>query len=68
MRESTVVRGGEAVGDLREDLDRVVQLERSLSETIGQGLPWDQLHDEKWLSIVLLEAVERRDVRMLECC
>ena len=62
MDDALVVRGFERVGDLPRDAERLVERNRSLLDPLGQRRPFDQLHHQR----VLLDAVDRRDVRMIQ--
>ena len=62
MHDPVVVRGREPVGDLSRDAERLVERNRPLLDALGQRRPLDELHDER----LVLDAVDRRDVRMIE--
>src|SRR5687768_12228868 len=66
MDDTLLVRSLERLRDLARDRDRLVLRDRPLRDAIGQRRSFDQLEDEDWLAIELLETVDRRDVGMAE--
>jgi hypothetical protein len=66
MDDALFVCGFERAGDLRRDRERLVQRHRALCDAIRQRGPLDELHDERDHATALLEAVDLRDVRMVE--
>ncbi len=66
MEDAFGVRRVERIGDLRGDVEHVPQLERAPGEAPIERLAVEQLHGEIELSPVLIEAVDRADVRMVQ--
>ena len=69
MHDPTLVSRGQPLGDLQEELDRLLRRDRAAVDPIGERLPLDQLHDQKGsprLVVRGLEAIKRRDVRVVE--
>ena len=66
MNDAGLVRRLERLGDLRRDRQGVVERDRSLRDPLLQGLPVDQLQHERARAALLLDAVDLRDVRMIE--
>ena len=46
MHDAALVSCIQAIGDLTEEVDRVVDAQRSSGESLSQGLSLDQLHDD----------------------
>ena len=61
-----LVRGVERVGDLLRDRQRLVERDRAARDPRRQVVAVDQFHDQGGEVRCLLEAVDRRDVRMVE--
>ena len=66
MQDAFGVRGVERVGDLRRDVEHLPQIERPPRQLAIERLAVEQLHREIQLALVLVEAVDRADVRMIE--
>ncbi len=66
MDDVLFVRGFHSLGDLNEQRDGLIDGDRSLRYTLRQGLTFDQLHDDELLPVVLLQSIERGDVRVIE--
>ncbi len=66
MQDAFGVRRVERVGDLRRDVEHVPQIERPSRQPPIERLAVEQLHREIELAFVLVEAVDRADVRMIE--
>ena len=66
MDDPLFVRDFQRLGDLRGDGQRLIDRDRPLSDAIGQGRPLDQLHHQRGVAIHPFEAVDRRDVRMIQ--
>ena len=62
MDDALLVRGFERVGDLLRDRQHVGERQRTAPDDRGEVLTIDELHHER----VLLDAVDRADVRMVE--
>ena len=66
MDDALRMRGREAFGDLLEDREGFADVKTSARQPLFERLAFDELHDQKEPSIRFLEAVERRDIRMIE--
>ncbi len=66
MNDALVVRGGEGVGDLRGQSQRIVGRDRPALDPIGQGLTLEQLQHEVVDVVVVADVVQRADVRVIE--
>ena len=66
MDDALLVRGLERRRDLQRDRHRVGKRDRAARDVRGQILALDELHDECDDSVALLEAVDVRDVRMVQ--
>ena len=71
MDDASLVRGLERLGDLPRDVERFADLHRTalrpLGDELGEGLPFDQLHhDGSCVPGLTLDAVDLRDMRMVE--
>ena len=66
MDDAFVVRGRQGVGHLARNDQRLVERHLALRDSLRQRRTVDQLHDEKLRRLRALQAVERRDVRMIE--
>jgi hypothetical protein len=64
--DAALVGHGEGVGNLLRDADRLVNLERPVLEFLLERLALDQLHHDAGRPVDLLEAVDLRDVRMVQ--
>jgi hypothetical protein len=62
------VRGLQTLGDLTGDRQRLVEKNRSACETLGQILAVHILERERDRAISFFEAMNRRDVGMIEGC
>jgi hypothetical protein len=56
----------ERLGDLRGDRQDVVERHRSPGNAIGEGRSFDQLHHQRAARTGFLEAVNLRDVRVVQ--
>ena len=65
MDDALLVRGFERLGDLLRDRQRFVERNRSARDALRQVLAFDQLHHQARVPL-LLDAVDVRDVRMIE--
>ena len=63
---AVAVRGFEGFGDLPRDAERLVQRQGALGEPLGQGRALDQLHDEATVAVRLCQAVNVRDIGVVE--
>ncbi len=61
-----LVSGFEGLGDLLRDRQCLVDWNRALCDSVGERRPLDQFHDERRHAVALLEAVDVRDVRMVQ--
>ena len=66
MDDAVLVRGLERLGDLPRDRQRFVERKRALRDAVGQRRPLDELHHERARAAALFEAVDLRDVRVIE--
>ena len=71
MDDSSFVRGVERIGDLPRDRERLWNrqaLDSCLTsgELVREGVPFDQLQDQRRNAVRLLDAVDRTDMRMIE--
>ena len=66
MDDARVVRRFESLGDLSTDVERVANRESAVPQALGERLSRNQLHDEKPLAVVLFEAEQRRNCRVIE--
>ena len=66
MDDPLLVRGLERLGDLLRDRQRLVDRNRALCNSVGERRPLDQLHHERTDAVGLLQAVDLRDVRMIQ--
>ena len=64
--DALLVRGLERLGDLPRDGDRLGDGQPSPLQALGQVLPFHQLEDEEGPAVRFFEAVDRRDVRVVE--
>ena len=67
MDDAPLVRGFQRARDLPGVSDRLVERHRSLRESFRQRLAVDEFEHECADAIRFNEAVNRRDVRMIEC-
>jgi len=66
MDDALPVRRVERLGHLSGDGERLVQREPPFGDAVGQRRSLDQLHDDGADAVGLGQAVDRRDVRMVE--
>ena len=66
MDDAGIVRGFERQGDLMRDGQRLVGRDRALRDAVGERGSFDQFQHERRLAILLLEAVDGRDVRVVQ--
>ena len=66
MDDAPLVRGVERVGDLARDRQRVSKCDRAMREGVRERRAFDQLEDDGRGAAGLLQAVDSRDVRMVE--
>ena len=66
MDDAGVVRGGERHSELAGDLQRLVDRDRAQTDPVRQGRPLDEFEHERADSLRVLDAVDRRDVRMIQ--
>ena len=70
MDDAGLVRGLERLGDLPRDVERFADFDRTalrpLRDELGEGLPFDQLHHDGSCVPGPLDAVDLRDVGMVE--
>ena len=56
----------QGLGDLLKDFQRLGQRQRTVADPFGQGLALGQLHHQKALAAILLEAMDGGDVGMIQ--
>ena len=66
MDDSFVMRGCQALGDLRGVADRLPRRDWPLAKLLAQRLPFEQFFDDVWHAVVLPHVVDDRDVGMVE--
>ena len=66
VHDRLLVRSLQGLGDLLRDLERFADGQPSPLEALGQVLPFHQLEDEEGPPVRFFEAVDRRDVRVVE--
>jgi len=66
VNDALLVRRLERLGDLFRDGERLVNRDGAMREAVGQRQALDELHDQRGDAIRLLEAIDRRDVRMVQ--
>ena len=66
MHDPALVRGAQRLGDLPGDRERLLDRQRTVRDSRGQGLALDQLEHERVRALALFEAVDGRDVRMIQ--
>ena len=66
MQDAFGVRSVERIGNLRSDVEQSPQVDRPPRQAAIERLAVEQLHREIELAFVLIEAVDRADVRMIQ--
>ena len=66
VEDALGVRGLERVRDLEREADRLVDRDGSARDALLERLAGDELEDEEAQGVDLLEAVDRRDVRVIQ--
>ncbi len=66
MDDALIMRGFERLGDLPGDRKRLVERNGPLGDAVCQGRSLDQLKDQSCNATGLLEAVNHRNVRMIQ--
>ncbi len=66
MHDPALVRGAQCLGDLSRDRERLLDRQGTVRDSRGQGLALDQLEHQRVRAIALFEAVDGRDVRMIQ--
>ena len=66
MHDAALVRGVEGIGDLPCDAHGLLDRQRRASEALGQRGAFDQLHHDAADVVGVLDAVDVRDVRVIE--
>ena len=66
MDDAAIVGGLQRLADLPRDRERLVVRNRAASNALGQILALDELHDQRAGRFAVLEAVDLRDVGMIE--
>ena len=68
MNDALLVRGFQGLRNLLGDRQRLIDRNRSLRDAVRERRSLDQLHDERLHTVRLLQAVDVRDVRMVQRC
>ena len=66
MDDPLLVRRFERLGDLLRDRQRFVERDRAARDSLREILALDQFHDERAHTAGFFEAVDVRDVRMVQ--
>ena len=66
MHDSRGVSGGDAVGDLRTDIDRLFEIELAARDPIAQRLAVEQLHCNEVALPLRSDLINRDHIRMIE--
>ena len=70
MHDAGAVRGGERLGDLTADLERLLDRQRPPRQALRQRLAFEELHDQEQSAAdfdrQLADVIQRTDVRVLE--
>src|SRR5262249_4243322 len=66
VHDSLLVRGAEAVSDLRRPLDRLTRCDRSTLDLVAERLSVEELHDRERAAVFAAEIVDRENVRVGE--
>ena len=66
MHDAALVRGVERVDELTRDPERLGNRQPSALQPIGERGPVDELHDERRHTALFFNAVEDRDVGMVQ--
>ena len=66
VNDRFVVRGLEAIGNLHEQRNGFVDRDGASRDALGQSLALNELHDQELAAFVLLQAVQGRDIRVIE--
>ncbi len=66
MHDALFVRGFDAFGDLLGDVQRLIDGKRAALETPGEILALDQFHRQEALAALLMQAVDRGDVGVVQ--
>ena len=64
--DAAAVRGVERLGDLDREVEHPRGRQRSFFDQLLDGPPFEQLHHDERLPVVLAELVDRADVRVLQ--
>ena len=64
--DDAVLGGFERLGDLTGDRQRLVQRNRATGKTLRQVVTFDQFHHERRSAAAFFEAVDVRDVGMIQ--
>ena len=66
MNDSAGVRRLERIGELDTDIQKLHDVERSAADALGKCLPFQQLHGDEMLAIVLIDCVHGTDAGMVQ--
>ena len=66
MDDAAAMRGVERLGDLNREVNHPRRRQRPILDQVLEGPPFEQLHHDERLPVVLAELVNRTDVRVLQ--
>ncbi len=66
MHDAALVRGLERLGDLQRDSQRLVTRKRAVGEPLREVFTLDELHRQEAHAVRLVQAVDRRDVGVVQ--
>ena len=66
MRDSRLVRLGQAFRNLRRDFNRLSNGQQAREKQFAQRLPLNQFHRDKGAAIALVDLMDRADIRMIQ--
>ena len=66
VNDAAPVRGVERIGDLAREVEHAMAANRSVFDQLPDGAPFEPLHRDERLALVLAELVDRADVRVLQ--
>ena len=68
MHDAFLVRGFERSRDLQRKTQRILDRQRTVFELALERLAFDELHREEPRAVVLVQPIDRRDVRVIQGC
>ena len=66
MHHALGMRRLQRVGDLQRPIEQRSQRHWSVADALAEGLPFQQLHRNKGMPLVLVDLVDCADIRMVE--